>query len=496
MATETAPQGETHRQAGTPDYDVLIIGAGLSGIGVARYLEHEHPERRYLILEQRERIGGTWDLFRYPGIRSDSDLHTYGYAFRPWTDEKAIADGPAILEYIEATARDEHVAGKIRFSSHVLGADFSRHSSLWTLTVESPDGPQQLTCRWLVAAAGYFRYDHGYLPEFPGYDRFQGTLVHPQQWPQDLDYRGKRIVVIGSGATAVTLAPALATSAAHVTMLQRTPTYVISLPERDWLANVLKRLLPARRAYALTRRKNIWLQRTVYELSRSHPKLLRRLLLRGVRRRLPRGFDIERHFSPDYNPWDQRLCSVPDGDLFESISDGSTSVVTDRIETFVEHGIRLESGATLQADIIVTATGLDLIALGGITLTVDGREVVLPEKMVYKSAMLEDVPNLALIVGYTNSSWTLKVDLVCQYLCRLFSYMDARGYRTATAVNDDPQMATGPLLDFGAGYVQRALDRFPLQGEGPWEIKMSYDADAARLADALDDGVLRFDTAA
>ncbi len=289
MATETAPQGETHRQAGTPDYDVLIIGAGLSGIGVARYLEHEHPERRYLILEQRERIGGTWDLFRYPGIRSDSDLHTYGYAFRPWTDEKAIADGPAILEYIEATARDEHVAGKIRFSSHVLGADFSRHSSLWTLTVESPDGPQQLTCRWLVAAAGYFRYDHGYLPEFPGYDRFQGTLVHPQQWPQDLDYRGKRIVVIGSGATAVTLAPALATSAAHVTMLQRTPTYVISLPERDWLANVLKRLLPARRAYALTRRKNIWLQRTVYKLSRNHPKLLRRLLLRGVRRATAAG---------------------------------------------------------------------------------------------------------------------------------------------------------------------------------------------------------------
>jgi len=495
MATETASQGNESPNSPAADYDVLIVGAGLSGIGVARYLEHEQPHKRYQILEAREKIGGTWDLFRYPGIRSDSDLHTYGYAFRPWTSEKAIADGPAILQYIEETARDEHIERNIRFGTRVQGADFSRQRALWTVRVAGPDGPQELTCRWLVAAAGYFRYDRGYLPEFPGYGRFKGAIVHPQQWPADLDYAGKRIVTIGSGATAVTLVPALAASAAHVTMLQRTPTYVISLPERDWLANLLKSLLPADRAYAITRRKNIWLQRAIYELSRNRPALLRRMLTRGVRRRLPRGYDVERHFCPDYNPWDQRLCSVPDGDLFEAISDGSASVVTDTIETFVEDGIRLSSGATLQADIIITATGLDLLALGGIELTIDGEAVPLPDLMVYKSTMLEGVPNFAFIVGYTNSSWTLKVDLVCQYLCRVFSHMDASGYRSAAPVNDNPQMATRPLLDFGAGYVQRALDRFPRQGEGPWEIKMSYDADAARLAEPVEDAVLRFDAA-
>ena len=479
--------------------DVLIVGAGLSGIGAAYHLKQALPGKSYAILEGRSAIGGTWDLFRYPGIRSDSDLHTYGYAFKPWTDEKSIADGEAILRYIRETASENGIDREIRFCHRVSSAEWTSADARWTVRAERTDTGEEvsLTCSWLFSASGYYSYEHGYAPDFPGAERFGGTIVHPQDWPEDLDYADKRVVVIGSGATAVTLVPAMAGTAAHVTMLQRSPTYIVSLPERDSVANLLKRLLPAERAYAITRRKNIWLQRTVYQLSQSRPRLIKGLLRWMLRRRLPEGYDIERHFTPSYDPWDQRLCAVPDGDLFEAISAGTASVVTDRIVELTEHGIRLESGTELEADIIVTATGLDLLALGGVELAIDGQPVSLPEKLVYKSAMLSDVPNLVFVFGYTNSSWTLKLDLVCEYACRLIARMDRLGYDTCMAVNDDPAMATRPFLDFGAGYVQRAVDRFPRQGtQGPWQVKMSYAADLHALRDGLiDDGVLRFSRA-
>jgi cation diffusion facilitator CzcD-associated flavoprotein CzcO len=475
------------------------VGAGLSGIGAAYHLQRALPGKSYAILEGRDALGGTWDLFRYPWIRSDSDLHTYGYAFKPWTNEKSIADGPAILDYIRETASEHAIERRIRFAHRVTRAEWSSVEARWTVHAERVDTGEQvrLTCSWLFCASGYFRYAQGYLPPFEGSERFQGPIVHPQHWPEDLDYRGKRVVVIGSGATAVTLVPAMADEAAHVTMLQRSPTYVVSLPEKDPIANLLKRILPAERAYALTRRKNIWMQKTIYSLSRSRPELLKRLLRKGLERRLPAGYDIDRHFTPSYNPWDQRLCAVPDGDLFEAISARKASVVTDTIGTFTERGIRLASGEELEADIIIAATGLDLVALGDIELVVDGEPVSLAEKIVYKSAMLSDVPNFAFVFGYTNSSWTLKLDLVCEYVCRLIAQMDRRGFDSCVPVNADESMPTRPFLDFGAGYVQRAVHRFPRQGtSGPWQIRMSYAQDQRMLRDGeVDDGVLVFSRA-
>lgn len=483
-------------QAPTEHVDVVIVGAGISGIGMAYYLQRDLPGKTYAMLEGRDRLGGTWDLFRYPGIRSDSDLHTYGYAFKPWTSEQSIADGPAILEYIEETAAENGIDRQIRFGHHVERATWSTEDAQWTVSATRRDTGEAvtLTCSWLFMAAGYYRYDHGYLPHFEGTERFQGQIVHPQHWPEDLDYTGKRVVVIGSGATAVTLIPAMTDRAAHVTMLQRSPTYVVSLPEQDPIANLLKRTLPAKAAYALTRRKNIWLQKTIYRLSQDRPELVKRLIRRGLKRRLPKGYDIDTHFTPAYKPWDQRMCSVPDGDLFEAISSGRASVVTDHIETFTEHGIRLRSGRELEADVIVTATGLDLQLFGGVELAVDGAPLVAHDHLAYKGFMLSDVPNLAFAIGYTNSSWTLKVDLVCEFLCRVLGHMDARRATIATPVNDDPAMGTRPLLDFGAGYVQRALDRFPVQGtKEPWTVTMAYAADLERLRDGVvDDGILRF----
>jgi monooxygenase len=487
----------TNRPASPPEHlDRVIVGAGLSGIGAAYHLQQRLPGKSYAILEGREAIGGTWDLFRYPGIRSDSDLHTYGYAFKPWTDEKSIADGEAILRYIRETASENWIERQIRFGHRVIRVEWTSEDARWTVHAQRTDTGEEvhLTCSWLFCASGYFRYDHGYQPKFPGAERFRGPLIHPQDWPQDLDYRDKRVVVIGSGATAVTLVPAMAGEAAHVTMLQRSPTYVVSLPGKDGVANLLKRLLPADTAYAITRRKNIWLQRTVYNLSQSRPWLVKGLLRRMLKRRLPEGYDIDRHFTPAYNPWDQRLCAVPDGDLFEAISAGTASVVTDQIEELTEHGIRLASGAELEADIIVTATGLDLIALGGIELILDGQPVALPEQLVYKSSMLSDIPNLVFIFGYTNSSWTLKLDLVCDYACRLIAHMDRDGYDTCVPVNAERSMPTRPFLDFGAGYVQRAVGNFPRQGtSGPWQVKMSYAQDVETLRDGvIEDGVLSF----
>ncbi len=480
--------------------DVLIVGAGLSGIGAAYHLQETLPGKSFTILEGRSAIGGTWDLFRYPGIRSDSDLHTYGYAFKPWTNEKSIADGDAILDYIQDTAKENGIDSHIRFAHHVNRVEWSSGDAQWTVHAQRTDTGEEvrLTCSWLVCASGYYRYDAGYTPEFPGADRFEGTIVHPQHWPEDLDYTGKRVVVIGSGATAVTLVPAMAGRAKHVTMLQRSPTYVVSLPEKDWVANLLKRFLPAERAYDITRRKNIWLQRTVYNLSQRRPWIIKGLLRRGLEKRLPEGYDIDRHFTPAYNPWDQRLCAVPDGDLFEAISLGTASVLTDKIEEFTSKGIRLASGTELEADIIITATGLDLMALGGVEVVIDGAAVSLPDKLVYKSAMLSDIPNLVFVFGYTNSSWTLKLDLVCDYVCRLIAHMDRFGFDTCVPVNPDPGMETRPFLDFGAGYVQRAVSRFPRQGTtGPWQVRMSYAADQKLLRDGtVNDGILRFSRAA
>jgi cation diffusion facilitator CzcD-associated flavoprotein CzcO len=464
--------------------DVLIVGAGISGIGAGCHLTRNLPGKSFAMLEARDAIGGTWDLFRYPGIRSDSDLHTFGYEFKPWTREKAIADAHEIVDYLREAVDEYDLAPHIRFGCKLLRADWSSQDARWTAHVQRTATGEtfELTCGVLFSGTGYYDYEAGYTPEFAGREDFEGTIVHPQAWPEDLDYDGKRVVVIGSGATAVTLIPAMADGAAHVTMLQRSPSYVMSLPAKDPIANGLRRLLPDTLAYRLTRRLNVARQRLVYSVSRRHPRFVRRLIRELTKRQLPKGYDVDTHFRPRYNPWDERLCVVPDGDLFTAISTGDASVVTDRIERFTSGGILLESGAELEADVIVTATGLNLLAFGGMQLTVDGAPVELNETLAYKSMMLSGVPNFAFAVGYTNSSWTLKIDLVCEHLCRLLAYMDASGRDTVVPVADDPTVERRPMLDFNAGYVQRAVTRFPQQGShGPWTVEMSFAADRARL---------------
>jgi monooxygenase len=479
----------------TGHVDVLIIGAGLSGIGAAHHIQSAFPGRTYTILEARDSIGGTWDLFRYPGVRSDSDMYTLGYRFRPWTEPKAIADGPAILHYIRETAAAAGIDRHIRFRHRVVRAEWSSEDARWTIDAVHDGEPVRLTAGFLYACSGYYRYDGGHAPHFPGIDRFGGTVVHPQHWPEDLDYTGKRVVVIGSGATAVTLVPAMADRAAHVTMLQRSPTYIISLPAEDAIANGLRRLLGDRGAYPIARWKNVALQTLFYRLSRRRPNLVRSLIRKGTIKLLPSGYDVDTHFNPDYQPWDQRLCLVPDGDLFAAIRAGRASVVTDHIEEFTGTGVRLRSGADLQADVVVTATGLRLLALGGVTLAVDGREVKLPETMVYKGVMLSGVPNFAFTIGYTNASWTLKADLVSEYVVRLLRHMDAHGYDQGVPMgHDDPTVTERPLLDFQAGYVLRSIDEFPRAGSRPpWQVQMSYPHDLRTLRrGSIDDGILRF----
>ncbi len=479
--------------------DVLIVGAGLSGIGAAYHLQTRLPGKSYAILEGRDAIGGTWDLFRYPGIRSDSDLHTLGYAFKPWTGEQSIADGPAILDYVRETARENGIDHHIRFGHRVVRAEWSSADARWTVEASRGDSETvTLTCGFLFSAGGYYRYDEGFTPHFEGRDRFQGQIIHPQNWPEKLDCTDKRVVVVGSGATAVTLVPAIAREAAQVTMLQRSPTYIVSVPSRDAIANALRRVLPTRIAYAITRRKNVGLQSLVYKLARRWPGLVRRLIRAAAKRQLPEGYDIDTHFKPYYDPWDQRLCAVPDGDLFRAISKGRATIVTDRIAGFTERGIELESGNQLDADVIVTATGLNLQAFGGIQFAVDGEDVALPDTLAYKGMMLGGVPNFAFAVGYVNASWTLKVDLTCEYMCRLLAHMDRNGYDECVAVNDDPSIERRPLLNFTSGYVQRSLDQFPKQGpEAPWQLSMSYRDDVRNLRDGdLEDGAMRFSRAA
>ncbi|QSQ27151.1 NAD(P)/FAD-dependent oxidoreductase [Pyxidicoccus parkwayensis] len=476
--------------------DVLIIGAGISGIGAAWYLQKEHPSKSYAILEARGATGGTWDLFRYPGIRSDSDLHTFGYAFKPWDKDQAIASADSILAYLRETASESGIDRKVRLHHKVLGAAWSSEDARWLVDVERADTGErlELKCRWLFCASGYYRYDEGFTPRFEGTGQFKGRIVHPQHWPEDLDYQGKRVVVIGSGATAVTLVPALARAAGHVTMLQRTPTYILPVPTEDRIANLLRKLLPRKWAYALTRRKNIAVQRAFWRFCRRFPRLARRLIRYANVKQLPKGYPVDEHFSPPYEPWDQRLCMVPDADLFKAISRGSASVVTDHIQTFTERGLALASGRELEADIVVTATGLNLLPLGGMSLTVDGAPVHLADKVAFKGMMLDGVPNLALAVGYTNSSWTLKIGLLCEHFCRLLSYMDANGHSICRPERRESDMPTRPLLDFGAGYVKRSISELPRQGmQAPWLMSMDYYSDVKLLKeDSVEDPNLRF----
>ena len=475
-------------------FDVVIVGAGLSGVGAAYHLQSNCPGRSYVILEGRERMGGTWDLFRYPGIRSDSDMYTLGYVFKPWKEAKAIADGPSILNYIHETAREHGIERHIRYSHQVKSAAWSTEDAAWSVEAERDGKPVRFTCNFLFLCGGYYSYEGGYTPEFKGTDRFKGEIVHPQKWPEDLDYRGKKVVVIGSGATAVTLVPEMAKDAAHVVMLQRSPTYVVSRPGEDAIANFLRRHLPAKAAYWLVRWKNVLLTMYFFRLARKRPAAVKQRLLGWVRDELGPDFDIETHFTPRYNPWDQRVCLVPDSDLFVSLREGRASVVTDQIETFTENGLKLKSGKALEADIVVTATGLNLQVMNGLKLTVDGRRVDPSKVLAYKGMMYEGVPNLISFFGYTNASWTLKADLTADYVCRLLNHMQKTGMRQATPRNNDPAVEERPWLDFSSGYVQRSIDKFPKQGDrAPWKLHQNYALDILLLRHSkIDDGVMEF----
>jgi monooxygenase len=480
-------------------FDVLIMGAGLSGIDAAHHLQKLCPNKSYVILEQRERIGGTWDLFRYPGIRSDSDMLTMGYSFRPWTHPKAISPGDDIRDYITDAARDEGIDRNIRFRHTIQRASWSSPDAQWRVEAvrKSPDGhdePVTLTCNFLFSCAGYYRYSAGYSPEFTNIGRFQGRVIHPQAWPEGLDYTGKRVLIIGSGATAVTLLPAMAKTAGHVTMLQRSPTYVISMPQQDRIANFLRRVMPSTWAYRLSRWKNVVFMTCIYQFSQRFPNLIKRALLKKVREYLGPDYDVDTHFTPRYRPWEQRMCLIPDADMFEAIQSNRASVVTDHIETFTEKGLLLKSGRELEADIIVTATGLAMQALGGIELSVDGQRVDPGQTLAYKGVMMSGVPNLASVFGYINASWTLKADLICNYVCRLLNYMDRKGVRQVTPQPDDPSVAAPFVEKFTPGYIQRALESWPKQGsKKPWRVNQNYFLDTVALKWAsVDDGALVF----
>ncbi|MBZ0232069.1 MAG: NAD(P)/FAD-dependent oxidoreductase [Deltaproteobacteria bacterium] len=467
------------------DIDVVIVGAGLSGIGAAYHVRARNPGKRIAILEARGAIGGTWDLFRYPGIRSDSDMYTLGYSFRPWRSDKAIADGPSILAYIEETAREHGIEPMIRFHHKVVSAAWSSETARWSLEVKRTDTGEtaRLTCGFLFMCSGYYSYDAGYTPPLPGLASFAGTVVHPQAWPEDLDYTGKRVVVIGSGATAVTLVPSMAPRAAHVTMLQRSPTYIVSRPSVDRIAQALRRRLPDGVAHDVTRWKNVALGSAFYNFCKKFPRQARRMIDKGVRAHLGEGspVDVAKHFNPTYDPWDQRLCLVPDGDLFRAVREGKVEIVTDTIDRITETGIRLTSGRELPADIIVTATGLQLVFLGGMSVTVDGKPVVPSEHKVYKGAMLSGVPNLAMAMGYTNASWTLKSELIAQYVARLIAHMDRRGLR-ACVPEPGPDVGDEPVIDLQSGYVTRALPMFPRQGSKvPWKLYQNYVRDLVMM---------------
>jgi monooxygenase len=476
--------------------DVLIVGAGLAGVGAACRLRQRCPDKTFAIVEARGAIGGTWDLFRFPGIRSDSDMFTLSYPFRPWTGSRSIVDGSSILDYVAETAREHGVDRRIRFHHRVVAAAWSSQDARWTVEIERGDTGESvpLTCGFLFTCTGYYRYDEGYTPAFEGVERFGGEIVHPQFWTDDVDHAGKRVVVIGSGATAVTLIPALAREARHVTMLQRSPSYILSLPAIDPLAGLLGRVLPARLAYPVVRWKNVLVALAIYRFSRRRPAAMRRFLRKELEKRLPAGFDIDTHFTPRYAPWDQRLCIVPDGDLFKAIAGGRVSVVTDRIETFTETGLALASGDELEADLVVTATGLRMVPLGGIRLSVDGRDVELAKELLYRGMQITGVPNMAFAFGYTNQSWTLGVDLTCEQVCRLLEHMDRHGYTACTPRNRDPAVAGVPFAELTSGYVLRAIGEFPSQGsKDPWRREQNYAQNRRTMRRArVDDPALEF----
>jgi cation diffusion facilitator CzcD-associated flavoprotein CzcO len=474
--------------------DVLIVGAGISGIGAAYYLQRDHPQRSYAILEARGASGGTWDLFRYPGIRSDSDLFTFGFEFRPWKSDVSIADGGSILAYLRETAAEYGIDRHIRYRTKAVAASWSSDDACWTVAVEHTETGERdtVTCRWLLSSSGYYRYDNGYAPDFPGRERFAGPVVHPQHWPADLDYAGKRVVVIGSGATAVTLLPAMAGTAAHVIMLQRTPSYILPVPTKDKLNARLRRLLGEDRAFRVTRRLSIFRQIAFWRLCQRYPGWARKLLRDIAVKQLPEDYPVNEHFNPPYNPWDQRMCVVPDADLFRVIREGKAAVVTGQVETFTEGGVQLTDGRLVEADIIVTATGLRVQALGGMTLTVDGAPVRAGDRYVYKGLMLSGTPNFAFTFGYTNISWTLKVGIAGGYLSRLLRYMDDHGYAAVTP-EAGPGMTPAPFTSFSPGYIQRALVDLPKQGSRPpWRIARTYAEDARLLRGQVADPALRF----
>jgi monooxygenase len=475
--------------------DVVIVGAGISGISAAWHLQDRCPAKSYAILERRENLGGTWDLFKYPGIRSDSDMFTLGFRFKPWTSEKAIADGPSIMAYLKETVAEYGIDKHIRYSHKVVSADWSDADNRWHLVVDRAGEEVEMTASFLFAASGYYNYDEGYTPEFAGREDFAGTIIHPQHWPEDLDYAGKRIVVIGSGATAVTLIPALANSGAgHVTMLQRSPTYIGALPDVDPFTVATNKRLPAKAAYVLNRWKSILFQSAQYRISRRFPNFMRKQLMTMAQRRLPEGYDVKKHFGPKYNPWDERLCLAPNGDLFKTIKSGKADVVTDTIDRFTETGIRLSSGEELAADIIVTATGLNLQLFGGAAIKRNGVPVELNDTMAYKGMMLTHMPNMAFTIGYTNASWTLKADLVSEFFCRVLNYMDEKGFDTVEPQHPGNSVDERPLMDFTPGYVLRALDYLPKAGHvAPWRLKQNYLLDLRLIRRGkVDDAALQF----
>ncbi|MEY4025357.1 MAG: hypothetical protein RL438_870 [Actinomycetota bacterium] len=479
--------------------DVVVVGAGLSGIGAGYHLQTMSPDRSYVILEGRDGLGGTWDLFKYPGIRSDSDMHTLGFSFKPWTEAKSIADGPSILQYLKQTVAQFGIDKHIRYGQLVTKAEWSTDDAQWTVTStnKATGASNTITCSFLFMCSGYYSYKKGHTPEFIGRERFKGTVVHPQEWPTDLDYAGKRVVVIGSGATAVTIVPSMADKAAHVTMLQRSPTYMVSRPDHDVMANRMRKVLPEKLAYNLTRFKNTWRQQLVYNKTRTDPDKVKQLLLGGIKMELGADYDIAKHFTPSYNPWDQRLCLVPNGDFFKAMREGKASVVTDHITSFTETGIQLASGEHLDADIIITATGLELVTLGEMDFFVDGNQVDFAKTWTYKGFAYSDIPNLASTFGYINASWTLRSDLTAEYVCRLLNHMRKKGVAQCTPRlrEQDRNMKERPWIDgFSSGYMQRMMHRMPRQGDHePWINPQNYRRDKKMFKHSpVDDGVMQF----
>ena len=480
----------------TPIYDVVIIGAGLSGICAAYRLQKKCPNKKFIILEARRAMGGTWDLFKYPGIRSDSDMYTLGFSFYPWKNPKAIADGPSILQYIKDTAREFKLENKIRYNHQLISAEWTDEEKNWSLHIQENTGVEhtRIKAKFIFSCCGYYNYKEGYTPAFKGVENFKGTIAHPQHWDTSLDYTNKRIIVIGSGATAVTLVPELAKKASKVIMLQRSPTYIFNLPSEDIIANFLKKVLPAKWAHNIARWKNILMGLAIYKACRKWPNTMKGFFKNKIKKELGEKYKDE-DFNPKYNPWDQRLCLIPDNDLFNSLKKGTSEIVTDTINKFTEKGILLNSGKELDADIIITATGLKIQLIGGIQSKINGTEMNTGKLKAYKGVLFSDVPNMAVAIGYTNASWSLKCDLNCQYVTRLLNYMDENNYTVVRPRFDENEFDVEPLLDFDSGYIQRALDVLPKQGsKAPWKVYQDYIKDIRSLKyGRVDDGCLEYE---